>query len=80
MGVLISLFAIRKRNKIISEVKDDNAWLADRAKRLAQENLRLKIELRLITDSSIRLEAPVQKQKFGTPCVSPSLPQGEDES
>ena len=77
MGVLISLFANRKRNKIIiSEVKEGNASLANRVKRLSQENSLLKSELHLITDSRIRSQAPVPKRKFGTP----SLPHCTEET
>lgn len=79
-GCLDQFIRQSRQTQIISEVKEDNAWLEDRIKRLSQENSRLKIELGVIADSSVRLQAPVQKLRFGAPCRSPSVPHCTDKS
>ncbi|KAL9961422.1 hypothetical protein ACROYT_G030359 [Oculina patagonica] len=75
MGASISLVANRRKNKIVTEVKEDNARLEARLQNLTEEASRLKAELREIGDSSWELvEVPVQKLRFGTDLPQCPLP------
>lgn len=72
MGASVSLFATRRRNKIVAEVKEDNARLEARIKSLSEETSRLKAELLEIADSGCEtVQGPIQKLRFET-----SLPSG----
>ena len=69
MGSSVSLFANRRQNKIVAEVKEDNERLEARIKILSQETSRLKAELLDIADSGCKTDqrpVPVQKLRFET--------------
>ncbi|XP_078374031.1 uncharacterized protein LOC144657543 [Oculina patagonica] len=75
MGTSISLPANRRKNKIVTEIKKDNARLKARLQSLTEEASRLKAELREIADSSWEMDrVPVKKLRFGTDLPQCPLP------
>ena len=75
MGSSASLFANRRRSRIVAAVREDNALLRARIQSLSEETSRLKAELREMADARYEnVQAPVQKVQVETDLSECPLP------